>query len=217
MIQQAKDLLKFVIVHSQLYHLYVRFRYDTSPEAIEHWKRAGSPIPPPHAVKQRVVRDYAQRFALRVLIETGTYFGDMVNAMVGDFDRIVSVELDACLAQRAQEHFRWTKKVEILRGDSAEVLPHVLAGLEERALFWLDGHFSSGITARGACDTPVGAEVRAILNHCIKDHVILIDDARDFGRVPGYPALEQLRALVLEKRPGWTVELDADVIRIYPP
>ena len=48
-----------------------------------YWKLRGEPIRSPHLLKQRTVRDYAQRYGLRVLVETGTYYGEMVEAMKG--------------------------------------------------------------------------------------------------------------------------------------
>src|ERR1051326_2569108 len=46
-----------------------------------YWKLRGEPIRSPHLLKQRTVREYAQRYGLRVLVETGTYYGEMVAAM----------------------------------------------------------------------------------------------------------------------------------------
>jgi hypothetical protein len=47
----------------------------------------GKPVLPPHAVKQRVVREYAKRHGLRLLVETETYLGGMVYAVRRIFDR----------------------------------------------------------------------------------------------------------------------------------
>ena len=60
---------------------------------IAKWEREGRQIPPPHIVKQRVLREYAKKYGLRILVETGTSTGDMVEAMKTDFDRIYSIEL----------------------------------------------------------------------------------------------------------------------------
>ena len=66
------------------------------------WKRGGQPLPPPHAVKQTLLRQVARTLRLRVLVGTGTYEGDMVEAMKGDFDRIYSIEISEGLAMRAR-------------------------------------------------------------------------------------------------------------------
>jgi hypothetical protein len=49
------------------------------------WKMQGKPVPPPHFVKQSVVRKYAKKFGIKVFVETGTYHGAMVEAMRNQF------------------------------------------------------------------------------------------------------------------------------------
>ncbi|MGO8684405.1 MAG: hypothetical protein ACLQUT_07505, partial [Thermoleophilia bacterium] len=58
-------------------------------ELIE-WGRQGKPVPPPHIVKQRTIRSFAERFKLNIFVETGTYYGDMVEAVKGNFSQIYS-------------------------------------------------------------------------------------------------------------------------------
>ena len=52
-----------------------------------------------------------------------------------------------------------------------------------------------------------------ILDHHIKGHVILIDDARDFTGREGYPRLSTLLAH-FEDDPEYRAEVSADIIRI---
>ena len=53
------------------------------------WKLKGSPQPRvPHLIKQRALREYAKRFQLPVLIETGTQFGQMIDAVEKYFREI---------------------------------------------------------------------------------------------------------------------------------
>src|SRR6516225_4687729 len=70
-----------------------------------YWKLRGQPARSPHLLKQYTVEEYARRYGLRVLIETGTYYGEMVAAMRRRFDEIYSVEYDPPLARRAQAKF----------------------------------------------------------------------------------------------------------------
>jgi hypothetical protein len=162
-----------------------------------------------------VIREYAQRYALRTLVETGTYLGDAIQANLRNFSRIYSIELGEDLWKRSVRRFKGAPHVTILHGDSAAVLPRVVEGLREPALFWLDGHFSGGITAQGPTDTPVLVEVATVLSHPF-EHVVLIDDVRCFVGKDGYPTLSALEAFVRERKPGCTFTVRDDIARVVP-
>ena len=171
---------------------------------------------PTHAQKQSVVREFAKRFRLQYLVETGTCHGDMVAAMQGEFKKIVSIELAEPFYREVCERFKGVPNVELIHGDSAKKLPEIIARLDGPALFWLDGHYSGGDTALGDSITPVNEELRAIFQPGGPDHIVLIDDARCFGAYPEYPTLDKVREIVHAARPGWRVEVAGDCIRIFP-
>lgn len=187
------------------------------------WYRNGRPAPPPPAAKQVIVADHAKRFRCDYLVETGTYRGDMVDAQKRRFRRIFTIELDDRLYERAVARFRSDRHVVVLHGDSGRLLPEVIRRLEGPALFWLDGHYSGGVTARGDSDTPVVQELAAILadpGSQLADpgsqHVVLIDDARCFGS-GDYPSIDEIVRQVQVARPGWDVHVEDDIIRIHAP
>lgn len=190
-----------------------RFFYDRW--AVGSWRRRGEPAPPPYALKRRTLREYARRFGLTMLVETGTFYGDTSFALRNDFDSIVSIELDRALHERAKKRLQPYKQITLLQGDSGKVIAGVMQGVSQPVLFWLDAHYSGGITARGELDSPIFAELEAILTHSIKNHVILIDDARDFTGGGGYPTVLQLREYLRERRPDFRMEVRHDVIRIH--
>jgi hypothetical protein len=82
-------------------------------------------------------------------------------------------------------------------------------------LFWLDGHYSGGITAKGRTDTPVAEELEHILTHPVMGHVVLIDDARCFVGQDHYPTLDELKEMILNKRPDWVFDVENDIIRVH--
>lgn len=212
-----RGLIRSTILHTPLYRP-IRNLLDRrrDEKAMQEWRKAGCPIPPPHRVKQAVLRQYARRYRLTVLVETGTYYGDMVNAMTYAFRQIYSIELSEDLFKRAQKRFGDKAHIELICGDSAKVLPSVLNQLSEPALFWLDGHYSGGPTARGAEDTPILAELDQILAMPDIGHVIVVDDARCFGADAAYPTLEALKEYVLARRPNVRYAVEGDSIRIAP-
>jgi hypothetical protein len=172
-------------------------------------------VPPPHVVKVRAVREYARRFRLRVLVETGTFEGEMPRKVRADFDRILTIELDRSLAARAAERLRRWPHIEVLVGNSAERLPEALRGLREPALFWLDGHYSGGTTARADKDTPLADELAAIARHGLPGHVVLIDDARCLG-AGDYPSLEDITRMARAIPGIRRVEVEGDIVRCTP-
>lgn len=177
------------------------------------WRLMGRPVPPPPLVKQALVKNYQRRFGLRVFVETGTFAGEMINAVLGRFDRIYSIELDDRWHARAVERFAGRPDVTLLHGDSSARLREVLAGLQEPALFWLDAHYSGPITARGPLDSPIVPELKAIAAHPVPGHVVLIDDMRDFNGSGGYPEAAALAAELQRSHPGDVVEIRDDLLR----
>lgn len=196
----------------RLHRWYQVWRQDREWRA---WRAEGSPLPPPSRVKQRTIREYARRFGLTELVEPGTYMGHTVEACTGFFDRITSIELDPALFAAARARFARHDHVRILQGDSATILPGVLAEIVSPTLFWLDGHYSGGITARADLETPIRAELDAILNHPVVGHVVLIDDARCFDGRNDYPTLDELAEMVRSVNPRYRFEVREDVARIH--
>ena len=208
MLESIKQVLKKTLPDDVL-----KLRRDL--EARRAWERQGRPSPPPHVVKEELIKSYAKNFNTNVLIETGTYLGDMVHAMRKLFARILSFELDPNLAAQAQQRFANDNHIQIIQGDSGKLLGEHIANINEPCLFWLDGHYSGGITAKGSLETPIKNELSAILSHPVDGHVILIDDARCFTGANDYPTIDELQAFVAERKPNHKFSAEHDVIRIH--
>lgn len=191
-------------------------RYIELEWAVSLWRFGGGQMCTPHRIKQDVVKKYATEFALRILIETGTYLGDMIRATKSAFDEIYSIELNTSFCERVRKRFAACPHIHIVEGDSADVLPRILATISRPCLFWLDAHYSGGLSARGRLETPIVTEIECILNHPIPDHVLLVDDARLFNGEHGYPTLGELREGVKQIRPTLVVEVADDIVRIHP-
>jgi hypothetical protein len=206
-------------------------RYNRSPlgerlldrqqrRQVARWERAGRPPPPPDLVKHAIIRDYAAQFQLRTLVETGTFVGDTPAALCHDFDRIYTIELDPRLARAARRRFTHQPHITVIRGDSSQVLHDLVPFIDEPVLFWLDGHWSGGVTARGAEISPILRELATVLMRDVasedRTDVLLIDDARLFG-TRGYPSMPALYAAIQSRRPAWDVYLEHDIIRGHAP
>jgi hypothetical protein len=178
------------------------------------WTLAGQPVPPTHGLKHHVLKQHALEFQLDTLIETGTFLGNMIASTASLFKHIYSIELDEELYNSAKTRFARVPHITLLHGDSAQLLPAVLASISHPCLFWLDAHYSGGITAKGAVETPILSELACILSHRLHNHVVLIDDAREFTGAHDYPTLTAVRDLVAQHRPQSVIRVQHDIIRI---
>lgn len=182
-------------------------------EQVAEWEKKGRPAPPPHIVKQMTIDEYRKKFGITVLIETGTFLGEMIEAHKHNFKKIFSIELGEKLFERARKKFRESPHIHLLQGDSGVVLHKLIPEIDEPVLFWLDGHYSEGITALGEKECPVREELDAILPNKFK-HVILIDDARMFNGTHDYPTIEEIKKILETTGQKFDVEVKDDIIRI---
>jgi hypothetical protein len=181
---------------------------------VERWERAGRPDPPPDHIKHAIIRSYARRFGVNTLVETGTFVGDTPAALQADFERIYTIELDPRLCAAACRRFRHQSNITVIQGESGVVLGELAYSLPQPVLFWLDGHWSGGVTARGPEDSPILREAATILGRSNPSDVLLIDDARLFG-IKSYPSVAQVRRLILDGREDWEVYVEHDIIRAH--
>ena len=182
------------------------------------WIEDGRPDPPPPLAKREMLLEYKKRHGLEVMVETGTFKGDTVEAMRGEFRKVYSIELAEHFYQAAKKRFSGVANVDLRQGDSGKVMGDVVGELDAPTLFWLDGHYSGGDTAQGDLNCPVWGELDAIFNGCKQPFVVLIDDARCFRHVGAedYPAVSDIESWVAERRPDLGLEVAMDCIRIAP-
>jgi hypothetical protein len=160
--------------------------------------------------------------ALNRAIETGTFIGGSAVELRDIFDRVWTIEL----SQHLYEAARATNArdgLTFLLGSSEDVLPELLAELDEPALFWLDGHWSEGETAGEDRECPVLAELAAIdaWPHASQS-AVLIDDARFFLGPPippykpeAWPTLREVLDALPQSRDQYVGVLE-DVIIAGP-
>lgn len=180
---------------------------------LREWKNKGKPVPPPHVVKQFVIKEYQSKYNISVLVETGTFMGDMVYAQKDVFERIISIELGQKLFEDAVKRFSKYNHIQILHGDSGKVLQRVVPELKKKVIFWLDGHYSEGITAKGEKECPIYEELDAIFKNDL-GHILLIDDARCFTGERDYPTIKELEEFIKSKNSKYRIEVKDDIIRV---
>ena len=185
-----------------------------TPEILQ-WLGSGCSGFAPHPIKRMVIGYYLKMFSIYDFIETGTYLGDTLGYVAKSGVQCTSIELSQELYEAACKRFSGYKNVRLLQGDSGQRLPELLNEIFKPVLFWLDGHYSSGITARAETQTPISVELKAILSHSVKEHVILIDDARCFDGKNDYPHIDDLLRIIREEG-SYCAEVSTDIIRLVP-
>ena len=176
------------------------------------WSIRGSAVPTPNFIKRKTIRD--KFYSDAVCVETGTYLGETTKWLSRNFSLVFSLEPQEKLFNFNVGKFRRNTKVRLFRGTSEEKLGEVLSQIKNGANvnFWLDGHFSGGMTYEGVTNSPIVQEllfIKSELNR-FRNIVIAIDDFRDFQMqiVDGYPDRSWLVNWALENQFSWDVRND---------
>jgi hypothetical protein len=158
-----------------------------------------------------------------VFIETGTYIGDTIFAMEPRFKHLYTVELSQQLHYSVKTRYNGNK-ITFLHGDSSEVFKTLLPSIAEPAIFFLDGHFSQGITAQGEKDCPLVEEINLINSLFKNEAIIIIDDFRLFGKkldedwsdINKNDLFEIIKERIIDvyHRPSWVAPDDRLIIHI---
>ena len=169
------------------------------------------------AEKREAIVRWGQSCGCEIVVESGTFMGWTAEYVSKYFGRYITIELDPIFYRKAVDKFKDTKSVEVILGNSGDVLPGLMGKLDRRTLFYLDGHYCGHNTAKGNSNTPIIQEIMTILGHADKNHVILIDDARMFLGCDGYPSIRALRKMVNRIAKDYELRVSDDIIKIYNP
>lgn len=188
------------------------YRFCRSIYECLHWHARKYDSPSPHFVKQSCL--LRNGFPSATWIETGTYLGQTTQLLSKNASKVYSIEPEPKLFARARNFFRNYSNVEILSGTSEDVFPILLPRIGGDVNFWLDGHYSAGITFKGQQDTPILDELDCIsrnINHFSKV-CVLVDDIRCFNpRLPeyaSYPSVDKLVEWANKHQLIWHIEHD---------
>ena len=149
-----------------------------------------------------------------VFVETGTYLGNTTAGAAHLFREVHTVELDEKLYKRATERFHASPNVTCHHGNSPDVLRTLAATISEPALFFLDAHWSGGVTAHGDVEVPLLEELEIIRRRPYDDFIV-IDDARLVGKA-GTTGLRISREYPLTPFDWRHVTIDAIKERLGP-
>ncbi|MFI5003731.1 MAG: hypothetical protein ACHQE6_01835 [Solirubrobacterales bacterium] len=172
-------------------------------------------------VNRRLATDLRDQLGLRRAVETGTFWGVTARSLAALFDSVVTIELSASLHARATTALRDLPQVETVHGHSVVALS-TIARSDISTLYFLDGHWSGGVTEGVEDECPVIEEIVAIgAGH--PDDCLIIDDARLFTSAPSpmldaaqWPTIIEVFDAIRYQRPDHIVTLIADQVIAVP-
>jgi len=113
-------------------------------------------------------------------IETGTHTGSTIFALEPYFDELHTIEFSEKYYNNTKNNYNG-KKINFILGDSSVVFKSLLPNINEKCIFFLDGHWSGGDTGHSDKDCPLNEEITHINNLFQNKAIIIIDDFRLFG------------------------------------
>ena len=180
------------------------------------WKKRDYLENSPQLVKEKVLLKYGIKDA--GWVETGTYTGTTTKYLSELFPHVYTIEPEPKLYASACKRFEG-KNVTLFNNVSEEVFPSLLPTLTGNMNFWLDGHYSAGITFKGAKDCPVEDELNAIEKNFdnFSRLSILIDDVRCFlptnSEYSDYPSIDYLVDWARRMNLRWRIEHDIFIMQ----
>jgi hypothetical protein len=161
---------------------------------------------------------------LPIFVETGTFKGDTVNALLPYFDRFITAELSEPLWKEVTKRFADEKKVEPYLGNSSDIIAKFSPALKDSSvLYWLDAHWCVADDTSGEkSQCPLLEEIHAI-GQLNDQSVILIDDARLFLAAPPapheisqWPSIDSIITALKQTSSQHELSVVNDVIIFYP-
>jgi len=183
---------------------------------IKKWGKTNFLEHSPQMIKEFVFERYGIDNA--PWVETGTFLGKTTNFLRERYPHVYTIEPEIKLYNDALKRFIG-KNVTLYNDVSENVFPNLLKKLSGDVNFWLDGHYSEGVTFKGDKDCPVEDELNLIeanLNNFNKI-TILIDDVRCFlptnSDYPDYPSIDYLVDWARRFNMSWRIEHDIFIMQ----
>jgi hypothetical protein len=158
------------------------------------------------AGKADVLAGYFTHYNPKTVIETGVWEGWGSCFQFHTRANVIAIEQNDDSAERARAN-----GYNVITGDSATVLPQLIAQLDHPVMFWLDAHTVEWIDGHGSC--PLLDELQVIREW---EHgpasVVLIDDVRMMDE-PGWPGLPAVLAAAGDT---WQHVVEDDILRLTP-
>ncbi|GDZ95224.1 methyltransferase FkbM family protein [Planktothrix agardhii CCAP 1459/11A] len=167
---------------------------------------------------QNLISLLQKEYNIETFIEAGTFQGVTAVWASTLFKNVFTIELSEQLYTNTSANYQHIQHIKFLYGHTVEHLKAIVPQLQGSALFWLDAHWSGGITAGQEEECPILRELQ-IIKESEWEHFILIDDARLFLSPPPaphqleqWPALHEVIAELLTFKSQYVVVIEDAII-----
>ncbi|MFM6399653.1 hypothetical protein, partial [Planktothrix sp.] len=167
---------------------------------------------------QNLISLLQKEYNIETFIEAGTFQGVTAVWASALFKNVFTIELSQQLYESTSAGYKHIQNINFLYGHTVEHLKAIVPQLQGSALFWLDAHWSGGITAGQEEECPILRELQ-IIKESEWEHFILIDDARLFLSPPPaphqlnqWPALHEVIAELLTFKSQYVVVIEDAII-----
>jgi len=164
------------------------------------------------------VRFLKNKMDLDTFVEGGTYTGGTALLMSDFFHKVYTIEKSDDMYEIANKNIDARHNITLLKGDTREHLEKIVSE-NNNLLFWLDAHWSCGLTYGENDECPLIQELEIIFAQQ-KNFAILIDDARQFLAPPpephkyyNWPSLKEIINVLPQ---GFSITVFEDVIYLVP-
>jgi hypothetical protein len=148
---------------------------------------------PTTIVKRKLISKIGNYYGCKIMVESGTYFGQSTKYFSKIFNKVFSVELSPALYDFSSRRFSKISNIFLYLGDSVVQLPRIILLLNQPTIFYLDAHASGGVTQQGQEPSPIKKELEIISNFKhLSNSIILLDDARGFDGSNSYPSFMEV-------------------------
>jgi hypothetical protein len=135
---------------------------------------------------ERLVLSLRDALGATTFLETGTFRGATTQWACQHFRQVHSIERAESLYLNARERLGGIENLSLHLGDTREILPRLIAGLDGPALLWLDAHWCGGESSGADDECPLINELQ-IADQSTPELAVLVDDARYFLAAPPAP------------------------------
>ena len=158
-----------------------------------------------------------KQMSLEIFVEGGTYQGMTASLMSKSFKKVYTIEKSNEMYNIAKNNLKGIKNIELLEGDTRDYLKKIMNN--DNLLFWLDAHWSGGLTYGKEDESPLIKELEIIFSRN-RNYAILIDDARLFLALPPKPhnfhKWPSLKDIMMTMPKDWEILVYKDVIYLLP-